>query len=383
MSKKFEGVTVRKYPSGKCSIQIAFSFRGVECREVLSHLDATRPTAEKHASIERGAILDEIRRNVFNYADRFPNSRKAKLFGHAPTSTTVQEAQESIIADLVRAGRQKTTIANYKVSANIMNDMLGSKKRIVDLVPEDFRRLFRDNTLARKTWTNYLIPLRKSLNRAVMDGAINFNPLDRVDINDLVPAHEKPQPDPFSLAEIDLILKAADERQRNFIGAAFFTGLRTEEHTAILWTDVDFNALTIDVNKAAQLSIRSSETKPPKTSAGLRKVDILPRALEYLKKQQQISRWGAQHVFPFWRGREPFRYYAQITRVWRPILEAAGVRYRQFNQTRHTYASHMLSSGYNPLYVAQQMGHKSTAMLDVYSKWVDDWKDESESKYGT
>lgn len=383
MKKKYEGVTTRKYPSGKQSIQIAFSFRGEQCREILSHLDASISTAEKHASHYRGEILNQIQRGVFNYAEHFPNSKKAKLFGHAPTSTTIQEAQEAVISDLIRAGRQKTTIANYQVSASIINDMLGAKKRIVDLVPEDFRRLFREHELTRKTWTNYLILLRKALNRAVMDGAINFNPLDRVDINDLVPSHEAPGPDPFSLSEIELILKAADERARYFIGAAFFTGLRTEEHVAILWTDVDFNELTIDVNKAAQLSIRSSETKPPKTSAGKRKVDILPRALEFLKKQQQISRWGSQHVFPFWRGREPFRYYAQITRVWKPILEAAQVRYRPFNQTRHTFASHMLCSGYNRLYVAQQMGHKSTAMLDVYSKWVDDWKDESERKYGT
>ena len=48
------------------------------------------------------------------------------------------------------------------------------------------------------------------------------------------------------------------------------------------------------------------------------------------------------------------------------------VRYRNPYQTRHTYASQLLSGGENQLFVAQQMGHKTTEMImRHYGRWVE------------
>lgn len=45
-------------------------------------------------------------------------------------------------------------------------------------------------------------------------------------------------------------------------------------------------------------------------------------------------------------------------------------------QTRHTYASMMLSAGENPMWVAQQMGHSDWAMIRrVYGRWMPDEND--------
>jgi integrase len=49
----------------------------------------------------------------------------------------------------------------------------------------------------------------------------------------------------------------------------------------------------------------------------------------------------------------------------------AGVRRRNQYQTRHSYASNMLMTGENPLFVAHQMGHKNVKMLfEVYAKYI-------------
>ncbi|MBN4053362.1 tyrosine-type recombinase/integrase [Haliea sp. AH-315-K21] len=54
-------------------------------------------------------------------------------------------------------------------------------------------------------------------------------------------------------------------------------------------------------------------------------------------------------------------------------MEKAGLKYRNPYQTRHTYASILLSSGKNPLWVAQQMGHKDWGMIrKVYGRWIED-----------
>jgi integrase len=40
-------------------------------------------------------------------------------------------------------------------------------------------------------------------------------------------------------------------------------------------------------------------------------------------------------------------------------------------QSRHTYASMMLSAGENPMWVAKQLGHKDRTMIaKVYGRWM-------------
>jgi integrase len=46
-----------------------------------------------------------------------------------------------------------------------------------------------------------------------------------------------------------------------------------------------------------------------------------------------------------------------------PVLKAANIPYRNPYQTRHTYASMMLSAGENPMWVASQMGYKDWGIL--------------------
>lgn len=57
--------------------------------------------------------------------------------------------------------------------------------------------------------------------------------------------------------------------------------------------------------------------------------------------------------------------------AWIPALKTAGVRYRYPYQTRHTFASTLLSAGENPVWVAAMMGHKDWAMIiKVYGRWI-------------
>lgn len=56
-------------------------------------------------------------------------------------------------------------------------------------------------------------------------------------------------------------------------------------------------------------------------------------------------------------------------RHWTPLLKKAGVRYRNLYQTRHTYASMLLSAGENMLWVAKQMG-RYEMVIKTYGKWI-------------
>lgn len=54
-------------------------------------------------------------------------------------------------------------------------------------------------------------------------------------------------------------------------------------------------------------------------------------------------------------------------------LKRAGVRYRRPYQTRHTFASMMLTAGESPIWIAAQMGHADTGMIyRKYGRWITD-----------
>jgi integrase len=94
--------------------------------------------------------------------------------------------------------------------------------------------------------------------------------------------------------------------------------------------------------------------------------------MEALESQKALtfSRGGQVFVNP--RTDKPWETDGQIRKTaWALALKRAGVRYRYPYQTRHTYASTMLSAGENPLWVAQQMGHRDWGMIHkIYGRWI-------------
>ena len=58
-------------------------------------------------------------------------------------------------------------------------------------------------------------------------------------------------------------------------------------------------------------------------------------------------------------------------RVWYPTLTRAGLRRRDLYQTRHTFASLMLQTGEDPMWIARTLGHTTTRMpCDRYGAFI-------------
>ncbi len=69
---------------------------------------------------------------------------------------------------------------------------------------------------------------------------------------------------------------------------------------------------------------------------------------------------------------QPWATDAQVRKtLWLPLMERAGIPYRNPYQLRHTYASTLLTAGANPWYVAQQLGHEDVEMVfRTYGKFI-------------
>lgn len=101
------------------------------------------------------------------------------------------------------------------------------------------------------------------------------------------------------------------------------------------------------------------QVKAPKTRAGRRVVTLLQPALDALQAQRVHTQLAGKEVFLNPRTGEPWLHDGPIRKTaWQPALRQAQVRYRYPYQTRHTFASTLLSAGENPVWVASMMGHK-------------------------
>jgi len=371
--KLARGVRIRTYASGKRAIEIQFQFRGVTCKEILASLNPDKKGDQRYAINLKAEIENAIERQTFRYTDYFPNSKRARLFGHAVSTVTVQELLEEWLKDVERT-HPHSTYRCYRKSCNAHLIPEFGKLRARDLTPQHIREWIRNRKGTLKSIRNDLTPLRAVLDRALNDDIIDRNPLDKIKVSKLVSrdqARTDYEVDPFTEEEINAILKAAleyDPRIRNLLQFAFYSGLRTSELFGLMWGDVDWRKMVVRVQRA----VVERKVKETKTKSSIRDVILLPAAVNALKDQKQYSFVGGEFIFVRPRDRGPFVDYEHLERPWKHILKRAKVRYRNPYQTRHTYASHLLSGGENPLFVAQQMGHKTTEMImRHYGRWVE------------
>jgi integrase len=101
-----------------------------------------------------------------------------------------------------------------------------------------------------------------------------------------------------------------------------------------------------------------------------RDVDLLDPLLEILRRHRQTFLREEGHVFTNRHG-NPLEVNNLRNRVWYPAIIKAGLRKRTMYQTRHTFASLMLSHGEDPLWVARMLGHTSLDMIfRHYGKFI-------------
>ena len=357
MDARQRGITIRGN-----SAQIAFTYQGVRCRETIP-IPPTK-AAQKELALKRQAILYEISMGTFDYSKHFPYSKKAKEFRQTrPDRYTIKEA---IISWLQRnqAKLQKSTLQDYNSAIYYHLIPTFGDLPIAELTASKVKEWLSELPCSNKRKGNILIPLRQMFEELYHDEIIDKNPLTRV--KNL--PKETREPEPFTQEEIARILNELTGQAKNLIQFAFYSGLRTSELIALRWQDVDFENNRIFVRSAY---VRG-QLKDTKTKSGKREVTLQPQAKEALLNQQTFTKQQNGTVFHDpdthqpWRNDQPIR-----KKVWIPVLKKAGIKYRNPYQTRHTFASTLLSSGANPLWVAQQMGHKDWGQIrKVYGRWI-------------
>ena len=224
--------------------------------------------------------------------------------------------------------------------------------------------------------------LRAILQRAVLDDYLSRNPV--TDLGRLLPRKaEDAGVDPFTGGELRAILMAAERLDPGFATLVRLwvqSGLRAGEVLGLQERDLDMLHGTVTVRR----TWTRGRLGPTKTGH-VRTVSILHPVCEATaawhpgatpETRSLLARVRARRVqsiepegFVF-GGVAPLHPDA-VNRRWKRLLRVAQVRYRPAEQLRHTFASTLLSRNAPVLYVQQQGGWRSAAvLLQVYARWL-------------
>ena len=356
--------------ASESSYEITFTYRGTRCRERIKLKPS--PTNLKRLQNHLGAILDSIEKGTFNYSVTFPNSKRRLLFIEKQGEALLLEKYIDEWIEGQRKHYKKSTMKDY---VKIVNNLIIPEfkgKPLADIKRGDIKKWLSAMSCSNKRMANIQSVLRTALQDAVTDDLIETNPMYGWKFESKEAPKKVDDVDPFNQEEQLAILNELDGQNKNMIQFFFWTGLRTSELVALNWSDIDWMRGTISVTKA--LTQAADDPEEPKTRAGIRDIKILAPAMQALINQKQYTHLKGKEIFQNprtgerWTGDQSIR----LT-VWTSALKRAKVKYRRPYQTRHTYASMMLTAGESIAWLAQQMGHSDWGMLRrVYAKFIKD-----------
>lgn len=167
-----------------------------------------------------------------------------------------------------------------------------------------------------------------------------------------------------------LEIAAQDEDRGIYYAFPFLTGLRPSEQLGLLWKDVDFDSMTLEVVRTQAPDGTIQEATKSASSA---RTVPLPKQL-----QDMLIAWkrvcppdiaGIGRVFPT-IGRKyksgataraglPLTYYNFRSHYWKPALVACRLPYVSPHSARHTYISTLQAVGVEVGLVAKLVGHSN------------------------
>jgi integrase len=173
--------------------------------------------------------------------------------------------------------------------------------------------------------------------------------------------------------------RALFPRWHAFILTGLLAGLRWGESAALQRGDVDVRRGRLHIqrtwsDKAGTIEApKNGKDRWVKASPAL--LAALREHLEAMALEGQVQDWTPEQralVFPNKAGRV-MQYSTFVEDVWQPLLAKAGLPYRKYHATRHTFATWLLEAGTDLRWVQSQLGHATIAQTaDTYGHVVPD-----------
>ena len=139
---------------------------------------------------------------------------------------------------------------------------------------------------SKKTLGDIKITARQIFEYAIENRVMDYNPASAVRIPQKAPVSARRA---LTMEEQGWVTDTPHRAQKAAM-IMMYAGLRRGELTALSWDDIDLEAHTITVNKAAEIVDGKTVVKNmTKTSAGMRTIDIPQRLVDFLQAEKEKS----------------------------------------------------------------------------------------------
>lgn len=368
-------------------LRIRFMYKRTRCSEVLRGMVPNKNNIA-YAVRKLTLIKMAIAESRFSYAEHFPDSPRAALFGGpANTHRTIEEGLTTWL-DVKKATVAPSGFRKYEKDTNLYIRPYWGARRFTDVTRSEILRWqtieLPKRNLANKTINCILTPLRGAFSDAHADNVIQSNPMDTIKNLAL---DTRGDPDPFTQEELQRIFQANTYKVQEINAAGFnaYTGLREGELIALAWEDIDTKRWVIRITRNRV----NNEYKMPKTPGSVREFDLLPEAIAFLKAQMPLTfmkppvpiqirqrnnrsflKQEVRFVFHSSAAGCPWAGDSSFRTSWKGLLTKAGVRYRGPNQLRHTFISQMLTQYIPPEWIAPMCGTSVEMIRKHYGKFI-------------
>jgi len=256
----------------------------------------------------------------------------------------------------IRLNYKNSTVANYDGYLKRWIPKSWADKSIEKITSDEIYEVIQmtSSRLGSISQKNVLKMLRRMFQAALDDGLITKNPTRGITIK--VPQTMQKV---LSAREADTLLKTAKSVNHRFYHVwtfALMTGMRSGEMYALKWTDIDFDAGIISVNKQWTNKDDFHELK-----TGDWRVVPISKDLESL-----LNELKAQKETEFVLPRLQEWTHGDQAKVLRDFCVSAGITSIKFHDLRATFITNMLAQGVPLVKVMAIVGHKKMETTDVY-----------------
>jgi integrase len=188
----------------------------------------------------------------------------------------------------------------------------------------------------------------------------------------------------FEVRALELEIEKTHPIYSAMIPLLAYTGLRSGEVRALVWSDIDLDNATLSVNKSIDddddMKINYDD---PKTDESVRKISISQITVKRLREHKKKLPADCEYVFPNQKGNQngtfiactnPIRARNFKRRVLKPALEKLGFDSRiALHDFRHTSVYLLVKKGASIVAISKRLGHaKISQTADTYSELFED-----------
>ena len=353
------------------------------------------------------ALSEDTQRRM---ANRELRMLEARLAGELEDIPTVKEWSETWLTKHIDQDASPVTVANYRylLSSRILPQLgdlpitdltptkltdwlynLRKDKRKTTRLPDDqLKRPRRDGEklitdaqaakpLSVKTALLYYGCMKTMLAAAVRVGLLEFNPMDRVQRPKKRKKKKTTLPEAEVINLLQLIITEASQPLRLAVLLAMLCSLRLGEVGALKYSDVDFDAGTITVDRSLKYTPATGAfVAETKTDAGDRVITLPPSMVRILHDAMWDDVVESFDYPETWKGeflivhsRHGARVNKDTPSKWfRKFADAHGFQGVTFHDLRHIHATFLLQHRVDLQSVSARMGHSDPSVtLKVYA----------------